>query len=120
MTEIIMDELQDAETVEELDERNPGLGKMYVERMTQKHADLDNPLSQEEQAEIAAKYGPEYNSASLHYYQARQNGHSDARATAYAVDEVHKQKSHIDQAKFKQIKDTYLKGKVPKSMEEKK
>ncbi len=91
-----------------------------VPKAETKKSALEHPLSQEEQDEIASTYGPEYNSAALHYYQAVQNGHPNDRALDYAVEEMHKQNIHIDISKFLQIKDTYLKGKVPKSKEEKK
>ena len=79
---------------------------------TDKKSALEHPLTQEEQDEVAAKWGPEYNSAALHYNQAIVNGHSHDRALDYAVEEMHKQDIHISKLKFMEVKNTYLKGKV--------
>lgn len=80
---------------------NLGLSKI------DKRAD-EQPLTMDQQSQIAAEYGPEYNSAAEHYFQAVKNGHPADRAIQYAVSEMAKVGITISPTILLEVTNTYL------------
>lgn len=73
-------------------------------------AAVDSPLTIDQQNQVAAKYGPEYNSAVQHFYSAVKNHHPVDRSFQYAMKEMTKIKTPVEPTKFMDVIDTYLSG----------
>jgi len=84
-----------------------------VERQSQKEPQKEareSFLTEEQEMEIAEKYGPEYNTALNHIYDAIKNGHTIERAFAYAINEMKKIQISILPSKLTDAVKEYLKG----------
>lgn len=68
-------------------------------------------LSQEEQKQIAAQNGPEYNSALAYLYEALKNRHPFGRSLEHAVQQMDLMKIKVDPKILSQLAGTYLTGK---------
>ena len=68
----------------------------------------ENPLTPDQENQIAAEYGPQYNSALQHYANALKNGHPQDKALAYAVSEMEKVGITISPTILLQVTNTYL------------
>jgi len=68
-----------------------------------------SPVDKEQQDIIAAQYGPEYNTALVHFQTAIQAEHPVDRAFEYAINAMTQVGFNIDGPKLAQVIDTYLK-----------
>ena len=66
-----------------------------------------NELPNDFEAQIAAKYGPEYNTALMHYNDAIKNGHAPDRAFQYAIAEMQKVEIAILPDVLSEVVNTY-------------
>ncbi len=68
----------------------------------------ENGIIDSHEKEIAAKYGPEYNTALMHAQDAIKNGHSNDRALEYAVAEMQKVEAPVSPEILSEVMQVYL------------
>ena len=107
MRDHLIDEFYMTKSLEDLETYYPGLVALYNKHLQTKTA-LQNPLTDEQQNQIAAKYGPMMNTTLMYYAEALKNGHAKDRALAYALDEMKKMNTVIDSAKLVEAIDVYI------------
>jgi hypothetical protein len=73
---------------------------------------IESPLTQDEQNQIAAKYGAEYNTALAHIYFAAKRGHSLDKAIEYAINEMKKVNISLEPKKLVEAMNLYVRTKL--------